>query len=70
MKFKNKYKWYRNPIKWYTYRKCVAFLNLWAKTKQAKDMEADVIQMETDMFLYGCALSKNGKRVDPTVLWE
>ncbi len=65
MKFHNKYKWYKNPIKWYTSRKHIRFLNIWAKTEHAKNLSKDVIEMETDMFLYGFALSKEGKRVEP-----
>ena len=65
MKIKRNYSFWRHPIQWIKDRKKFQIMNLFLQYMTESGLEEEIAKTKLDMFLYGCAFMKDGKRIDP-----
>ena len=59
------YSFWKHPIKWWKDRKKMKVANFLINYQWKHGMKEEVEKMQMDMFLYGSAIAKDGKRIDP-----
>ena len=58
------YSFWKHPIKWWKDRKIMKMANFFVNYEWEHRMREEVQKMKMDIFLYGSAVAKNGRRID------
>jgi len=67
---KSKYKWYKNPIKYFRDRKKIKLMNIIFLEWYNKEGRKEIDKCKLDLLLYGTAIMSNGKRVSYHEFYE
>lgn len=68
LKVTRNYSFWRHPIKWWMDRKKINIMNAYVNYQWEHGMREEISKMNTDLFLYGSAAMKDGRRINPETL--